>query len=161
MFRRALLLMTMSAVTAALAATPALAGEDPDPTPPAPQQTPTQPAPAPAPAPTPTPTQPAPVLHGSAKLRTSQCGPSNRSQAVVSGSRIESVTFFVDGKKVKSVTSPDSSGRFSLTMGCSNLSAGTHRGRASVTFQSGVRPTHRTMVFQVTRTQQARPQFTG
>jgi len=131
MFRRFLLLMTMALAALAVAVTPALAGEDPDDpaaSPPATQPAPTQPAPVP------------PALHGSAKLRTSQgCLAENRAQASVNGSQIESVAFFVDGRKVRTVFAPDESGRFTFT----------------------ISPTSRTLVFQITRTRAVRPQFAG
>jgi hypothetical protein len=153
MFRRFLLLMTMALAALAVAVTPALAGEDPDDpaaSPPATQPAPTQPAPVP------------PALHGSAKLRTSQgCLAENRAQASVNGSQIESVAFFVDGRKVRTVFAPDESGRFTFTMSCSRLHFGTHRARAAVAFKSGVSPTSRTLVFQITRTRAVRPQFAG
>src|ERR687887_18740 len=153
MFRRVLLLMTMALAAMALAVTPALAGEEPDPTPP--------PAAQPAPTPTPTPTVPL-VLTGSAHLHTSQgCMTGNRAKASVSGSRIESVAFFVDGKKVKTVTTPNAGASYKLSMGCAHLSFGTHRARAAVKFKTGVSPRHRTLIFQITRVQQVRPQFTG
>jgi hypothetical protein len=148
MFRRALLLMTMALAALALAATPAFAGEDPDD--PAASPPATQPAPAP------------PVLHGSAKLRTSQgCLAENRAQASVSGRQIESVEFFVDGRKARTVFAPDESGRFTFTMSCSRLGFGTHRARAAVAFKRGVSPTSRTLVFQITRSRPVRPQFAG
>jgi hypothetical protein len=158
MYRRALLLMTMALAALALTVTPAFAGEDPDPpaSPPAAQPTPTQPSP--------TPTQPTPVavVHGSAKLRTSQgCMAENRTKASVSGKAIESVAFFVDGRKVKTVSTPDASGRYTLSMSCRQLGFGTHRARATVAFESGVSPTHRTMIFQITRARQVSPQFAG
>jgi hypothetical protein len=153
MFRRVLLLMTMALAALAVAVTPALAGEDPDDpaaSPPATQPTPAQPAPAPQ------------ALHGSAKLRTSQgCLAENRAQASVNGSQIESVAFFVDGRKVRTVFAPDESGRFTLTMSCSRLGFGTHRARATVAFKRGVSPTSRTLVFQITRSRPVRPQFAG
>jgi hypothetical protein len=153
MFRRALLLMTMALAALALAVTPAFAGEDPDDpaaSPPATQPTPTQPAPAP------------PVLHGSAKLRTSQgCLAENRAQASVSGRQIESVAFFVDGRKARTVFAPDESGRFTFTMSCSRLGFGTHRARAAVAFKRGVSPKSRTLAFQITRSRPVRPQFAG
>jgi hypothetical protein len=153
MFRRALLLMTMALAALALAVTPAFAGEDPDDpaaSPPATQPSPTQPAPAPL------------ALHGSAKLRTSQgCLAENRAQASVSGRQIESVAFFVDGRKARTVFAPDESGRFTFTMSCSRLGFGTHRARAAVAFKRGVSPTSRTLVFQITRSRPVRPQFAG
>jgi hypothetical protein len=153
-FRRTLLLTTMALAALALAVTPAFAGEEPDPTASPPEQ------PSPAPSPTPAPT--APVVHGSAKLRTSQgCLSNNEAKASVSGKSIASVAFFVDGRKVKTVSSPDASGRFTFTMSCSHLSIGTHRARAAVSFKSGVSPTQRTMLFQITRARAAIPQFAG
>jgi hypothetical protein len=119
---------------------------------------PAQPAPTPTtPAPAPT----APVVHGSANLRTSQCLVANRAKASVSGKAISSVAFYVDGKKVKTVSSPDSSGRYSFTMSCSHLSVGTHRARAAVSFQSGASPTTKTLMFQITRVSAVSPQFAG
>ena len=153
MFRRLLLLMTMALAALAVAVTPAFAGEDPDDpaaSPPATQPAPAQPAPAPL------------ALHGSAKLRTSQgCLAENRAQASVNGTQIESVAFFVDGRKVRTVFAPDESGRFTFTMSCSRLGFGTHRARATVAFKSGVSPTSRTLVFQITRSRAVRPQFAG
>ena len=48
--------------------------------------------------------------------------------------------------KVKTVSSPDASGRYTFTMSCAHLSVGTHRARAAVSFESGVTPTQRTIV---------------
>jgi hypothetical protein len=149
--------MTMACAALALAATPALAGEDPPDPPAAP------PAAQPAPTPTqPAPAQPVPVLSGTAHLRTSQgCMTGDRAKASVSGSRIESVRFLVDGKAVKTLTSPNDNGRYTLSMSCSRLGFGSHRARASVSFRSGVRPTHSTLVFQITRARPVMPQFAG
>lgn len=153
MLHRALLLLTMSLAALALAVTPAFAGEEPDPT----DAPPAAPAPAPAPAPEPS----VPVVHGSAKLRTSQCTVANRAKASVSGTSIASVAFFVDGKKVKTVTTPNAGASYTLSMSCAHLTFGTHRARAAVTFKTGVSPQRRTLVFQVTRTRPVRPQFAG
>jgi hypothetical protein len=138
----------MALALSALAVPAAFAGEDPDPTSP----------PAAQPTPTPTPV----ALTGSARLHTSQgCMAANRTKASVSGSRIESVAFFVDGRKIKTVTTPNSGRSFALTMSCAHLGFGTHRARAAVTFETGVSPQHRTLVFQITRTRPVRPQFAG
>jgi curli biogenesis system outer membrane secretion channel CsgG len=143
----------MALAAMALAVTPAFAGEEPDPT----AAPPAQPAPTPT---TPTPAVPV-VVHGSANLRTSQCLVANRAKASVSGKAISSVAFYVDGKKVKTVSSPDSSGRFAFTMSCSHLSVGTHRARAAVSFQSGASPKTKTLMFQITRVSAVSPQFAG
>jgi hypothetical protein len=155
-FHRALLLTTMALAALALAVTPAFAGEEPDPTaPPAAQPTPTPTTPT-----TPTPT--VPIVHGSAKLSTSQgCLTKDRAKATVSGKAIASVAFYVDGKKVKTVSSPDSSGRYTLTMSCAHLGFGTHRARAAVSFESGATPTSKTLLFQITRSTATSPQFAG
>lgn len=156
MFRRVLPLMTTALAALAFAVTPAFAGEDPDPpaSPPA-----AQPTPTPTP---PTPSQPVPVLTGSAHLRSSQgCMAGNRAKASVSGSRIETVRFYVDGRQVKTLTSPNDDGRYTLSMSCSRLGVGSHRARAAVSFQDGVQPTHSTLMFQITRARQVRPQFAG
>jgi hypothetical protein len=145
----------MALAALALAVTPAFAGEPPD--------DPTAPPAQPAPAPT-TPTVPtAPIVHGSAKLRTSQgcLTPNDRAKASVSGTAIASVAFFVDGRKVKTVSSPDTSGRYTFTMGCAHLSVGTHRARAAVSFESGATPVRRTLLFQITRSSAVRPHFAG
>jgi len=158
MFRPALTLATLALAVSAVAVPSAFAGEEPDPTsPPAAQPTPTQPAPTSQPAPA----DPV-VLIGSAKLRTSQgCMAGNRAKASVSGSRIESVAFFVDGTKVKTLNTPNSGGSYTLTMSCAQLTFGTHRARAAVTFKTGASPHQRTLVFQITRTRPVRPQFAG
>jgi len=162
MFRPAMTLATLALAVSAVAVPPAFAGEEPDPTsPPAAQPTPTQPTPT-----QPTPTQPTPtnpvVLTGSSKLSTSQgCMAGNRAKASVSGSQNESVAFFVDGKKVKTLNTPNSGASYTLTMNCAQLTFGTHRARAAVTFKTGVSPQQRTLVFQITRTRPVRPQFAG
>jgi hypothetical protein len=147
----------MALAAMALAVTPAFAGEEPDPTAAPPAQ--------PAPTPTPTPTTPTPavpvVAHGSANLRTSQCLVANRAKASVFGKAISSVAFYVDGKKVKTVSSSDSSGRYTFAMSCSHLSVGTHRARATVSFRSGASPTTKTLMFQITRASAVSPQFAG
>jgi hypothetical protein len=77
---------------------------------------------------------------------------------VVSGDDIARVTFYVDGKRVKTATQPDSNGSFALSMSCSRLSVGANRARATVSFASG---SSQTLRFQITRTQAASPRFTG
>jgi hypothetical protein len=150
MFRRALLPLTMALAALSLAGAPAFAGEDPDPAPPSP------PAAQPAPTPTQTPSQ-----NASADLRTRGCLSHDRARFTVSGDLIDSVAFYVDGKRVATDTSANSSGDYTYSMSCSRLSYGTHSARAAVAFQQGVTPTNRTLRFRITRTQVVRPQFAG
>ena len=114
-----------------------------------------------------TPTAPAdpnaPATPASASLRSSQgCLSGSRAKAVVTGEPIRSVAFFLDGRRVKTVTRPDSASRFTYSMRCAHLRVGAHRGRAVVTFENGATPASRTLRFQVTRRPAQRsPRFTG
>jgi hypothetical protein len=140
-------MLLLPAVLAALAlpVAPALAGEDPG-----------TPAPPPAPTPAPVPTA------GSATLHVSQgCVSHKRAKAVVTGANIDTVSFYVDGKRMKTVTSPTSTGRYGFTMSCSRLSVGAHRARAAVTFQTGTSLARQTLRFQLTRSRQVSARFTG
>jgi hypothetical protein len=140
MSRRSLLLFPAMVAAIALPVAPALAGED-DPAPTAPS--------APAPA------------AGSASLHVSQCVGAKRARVRVTGTEIAEVTFFVDGERVKTVTEPNSDEEWRLSMKCSTLSVGAHRGRAAVSFEEGASPTSTTLRFQVTRARQGSPRFTG
>jgi hypothetical protein len=145
-FRRSLLLPLAALAALALPVAPALAGEDGE-APPAP------PAPG-TPAP--------PAATNSATLHATQgCVTGRRVKATVSGSGIDTVAFFVDGKLIKRVTTPASSGRFVFSMRCARLSVGGHSARASVTFQAGTSPASQTLRFQITRGRQAAARFTG
>jgi hypothetical protein len=114
-----------------------------------------------------TPTAPAdpnaPTTPASARLRSSQgCMSGSHAKAVVTGAPINSVAFFLDGRRVKTVTRPDSASRFTFSMRCAHLRVGAHRGRAVVTFESGATPASRTLRFQITRRPAQRsPRFTG
>lgn len=150
MSRRSLLLFPAVVAAIALPVAPALAGED-DPVPSAP--VPSAPAPS-APAPS------APAA-GSATLHVSQCVGTKRAKVRVTGTEIDEVVFFVDGARVKALSEPNSGDEFTLSMKCSTLSVGAHRGRASVSFSAGASPSSTTLRFQVTRARQGSPRFTG
>ena len=101
-----------------------------------------------------------PAVHGSATLLSAQgCLVANRAEASVSGTAIASVAFYVDGKRVRTVASPDRRGRFTLTLSCARLRFGTHRARAVVAFEAGIRPARRTIGFQITRSTRPSPRF--
>jgi hypothetical protein len=84
-----------------------------------------------------------------------------RAKAFVSGDEIASVTYTVDGKRVKRVTNPTSSGRFVFSMACSRLSFGAHTARARVAFTAGTSPARTSMRFQITRSARTSARFTG
>jgi len=139
MSRRTLLLLPAVIAAVALPPSAAMAGED-DPV--------TPPTPAPGPE----------LVSGSASLHASDCVARARTRVTVTGELIDSVAFFVDGERVKTVTTPDAEGRFKLTMACSHLDVGAHRGKAVVAFEQGAGETLR---FQITRTRRQAPRFAG
>jgi hypothetical protein len=97
-----------------------------------------------------------------AKLHMSQgCVSGSRTKLAVTGSDIDSVTYFVDGKRIKRVTTPTSKGRFVISMRCAKLHIGANRGRAVVNFEAGASRASRTLRFQLTRGLQSSPRFTG
>lgn len=133
MSRRQLLLLPALLSAMALPVAPALAGED-DPT-----------APAPGTAPV------------AAKLNVKQgCVIGIRAKVVVTAPGAETVAFYLDGEHVKTVN-PSSRGRAVISMRCTRLSVGAHRGRAVASYASS----QQTLRFQITRARQSSPQFTG
>jgi hypothetical protein len=87
------------------------------------------------------------------------CVSDSRAKATVTGDDIASVAFYVDGNLVKTATRPTVRGTYVFAMRCSRLSVGAHRARAVVTSTSGSERT--TLRFQIARSAQASPRFTG
>jgi hypothetical protein len=85
------------------------------------------------------------------------CVSDSRAKATVSGDDISSVAFFLDGHLVKTVTRPTVRGTYVFAPRCSRLSVGAHRGRAVVRFGSD----RTTLRFQIARSAQGSPRFTG
>lgn len=81
--------------------------------------------------------------------------------ATVTGRQITRVTFYVDGKRSRSLTRPDSIGRWRLSMQVRSF--GTHRVRALVHFTraSGTQTKTLRLTFSRCRAAVVRPQFTG
>ena len=81
----------------------------------------------------------------------------------MTGRRIRSVTFSLDGRRLRVVTKPDSRGRWRVTIRLSSIGYGTHRVTALVRHTANTRPTTRTlrMVFSRCRPQITQPKFTG
>jgi hypothetical protein len=79
-------------------------------------------------------------------------------KATVSGRRIATVTFRLDGRRVKTTRG---AGAFSVRT--STLSAGRHRIKARVTYEAGsaTRPRTHVLTFQRCAVRQVAPQFTG
>jgi hypothetical protein len=140
------------------------------PTPPPPPQEPpttTPPVQPPAQSVSPTPqvrVSPARVRPGSATLRgPSGCPTTSAVAATVSGRRIVKVTFYVDGKKVKTLTNANRDGRWVLPMNVKRFAFGTHRVRVTVQFARSSQTKAKTLRLSFSRCHSAvvKPQFTG
>jgi hypothetical protein len=96
---------------------------------------------------------------GSGTLDTVRnCVNHSRAKVTLSGDEVDSVVFYVDGRRVKAVDEPTVNGTYVMAMRCSRLTPGAHRGRAVVTDTAGDNSTLR---FTLARTAQAAPRFTG
>jgi hypothetical protein len=140
------------------------------PTPPTPPQEPpttTPPVSPPVQVVSPTPqvrVSPARVRPGSAKLRgPSGCPTTSAVAASVSGRRIVKATFYVDGKKVKTLTKANRNGAWVLPMNVKRFAFGTHRVRVTVQFAKSSETKAKTLRLSFSRCHSAvvKPQFTG
>jgi hypothetical protein len=107
---------------------------------------------------------PARVRPGSVKLRgPSGCPTTSAVAAAVSGRRIVKVTFYVDGKKVKTLSEPNRDGRWVLPMNVKRFAFGTHRVRVTVQFARSSQTKAKTLRLSFSRCHSAvvKPQFTG
>jgi hypothetical protein len=138
--------------------------------PPPPQEPPTDTPPADQPAVqaiSPTPqvrVSPARVRPGSARLRgPSGCPTTSAVAATVSGRRIVKVTFYVDGRKVKTLTHANRNGAWVLPMNVKRFAFGTHRVRVTVQFAKSSQTKAKTLRLSFNRCHPAvvKPQFTG
>jgi hypothetical protein len=105
------------------------------------------------------------VRPGSATLRgPSGCPTTSAVAATVSGRRIVKVTFYVDNKKVKTLTQPNKSGgRWVLPMDVKRFAFGSHRVQARIEFARSSQTNSRTlrMSFNRCRPANVTPKFTG
>jgi hypothetical protein len=107
---------------------------------------------------------PARVRPGSVRLRgPSGCPTTSAVAATVSGRRIVKVTFYVDSKKVKTLTQPNRNGRWVLPMNVKRFAFGTHRVRVTVQFARSSQTQARTLRLSFNRCRPAvvTPKFTG
>ena len=107
---------------------------------------------------------PARVRPGSARLSgPSGCPTTNAVAASVSGRRIVKVTFYVDGRKVKTLTKANRQGKWVLPMDVKRFAFGTHRVRVTVQFAKSSQTKARTLRLSFNRCHPAvvKPQFTG
>jgi hypothetical protein len=107
---------------------------------------------------------PARVTPGSAKLRGPHgCPDTNAVAATVTGRKIAKVTFYVDNKKVKTLTKPNKRGRWVLSVNMRKVAYGSHRVEAKVEFtkSSGTKTKRLRLSFNRCGANNVRPQFTG
>jgi hypothetical protein len=159
MHARSLLFLPVMLAAFALPVAPALAGDPEDGEDPPPVVAPVVPPAPTLPAPAPAPLDPQIVapLNGTATLRAQSCVSRTQAQAVVTGERIASVVFFLDGRRVDT----DAGDSFEHSTTCSHLRPGAHRARVVVRFQPGVTPVRRTLRFLLVRRVQTTPRFAG
>jgi hypothetical protein len=81
----------------------------------------------------------------------------------VTGRQIRRVTFFVGGKRVKTVTKADSRGRWTLSVRTGSLRRGANAVVARVQFTTASQTRTRDLRITITRcaARQVSPQFTG
>jgi hypothetical protein len=107
---------------------------------------------------------PARVTPGTAKLHgPSGCPDTNAVAATVNGKKISKVTFYVDNKKVKTLTKPNKGGGWSLSVNMRQIAYGSHRVTAKVEFtkSSGTKTKTLRLTFNRCNASDVRPQFTG
>ena len=108
---------------------------------------------------------PARVRPGSATLRgPTGCQTTSAVAATVTGRRIAKVTFYVDGRKVKTLTTANASGgRWVLPMNVKRFAFGTHRVQARIQFARSSQTGARTLRLSFNRCRPAivTPKFTG
>jgi hypothetical protein len=105
------------------------------------------------------------VRPGSARLRgPTGCPTTSAVAATVTGRRIVKVTFYVDGRRVKTLTKANASGgRWVLPMNVKRFAFGTHRVQARIQFARSSQTASRTLRLSFNRCRPAivRPKFTG
>jgi hypothetical protein len=79
----------------------------------------------------------------------------------VEGRQIASATFYLDGHKMKTVTKPDRSRRFGITVRTTKLTFGVHRVKVRVVFKADSETKPETMRVLIFRCRPPRPTFTG
>jgi hypothetical protein len=107
---------------------------------------------------------PATARPGSASLHGPKgCPTSNVVAATVSGKRIVKVTFYVDNKKVKTLTKPNKGSGWTLSVAMRQVAYGSHRVYAKVEFAKSSGTPTKTLRLAFTRcgASNVKPQFTG
>ncbi len=107
---------------------------------------------------------PAGKVSGRARLTgTVGCAASRYAKAAVTGNAIKQVTFYVNGKKVKTLTKANSGKNFQVLFTTKSLKYGTYKVQAKVQFKANAVPSSRTLNLQFSRCRPRviKPKFTG
>jgi hypothetical protein len=104
-----------------------------------------------------------PTRAGSARLLAPTGCVARAFNARVRGVEIKQVVFRLDGKKIKTLTKPNSAGNFQIRVNPANYKVGVHRIVATVTFtsESGTKQKTLRISFQRCPRKLAAPRFTG
>jgi hypothetical protein len=123
------------------------------------------PAPPPAPLVASSPSQAAPAVRGTARLSGPGGCVSRAFSATVTGARIAQVSFSLDGKRVKTLRSPNSGTRWSYRIVPGSLKTGVHRVSVGVSYTVNTTPRTQRLRLAFQRCAQAArkvaPRFTG
>jgi hypothetical protein len=103
------------------------------------------------------------ILPGSAKLLAPTGCVAKAFNARVSGQNVAKVVFLLDGKKIKTLTTPNAGARFQVRVNPAKLRIGVHRIVANVTFTAATKKAAKSyrISFQRCPSKLAAPQFTG
>jgi hypothetical protein len=103
------------------------------------------------------------VAPGNAKLLAPTGCVAKAFNARVSGQNVAKVVFLLDGKKIKTLTTPNAGARFQVRVNPAKLRIGVHRIVANVTFTAATKKAAKSyrISFQRCPSKLAAPQFTG
>jgi hypothetical protein len=103
------------------------------------------------------------IVPGSAKLVAPTGCVAKAFNARVSGQNVAKVVFLLDGKKIKTLTKPNSGARFQVRINPAKMKIGVHRISATVTFAAATKKKAQTfrISFQRCAAKLLAPRFTG
>ena len=99
--------------------------------------------------------------HGAASAHGPRECVVGNARVYVTGRQIKSVTFYLDGPKVKTLKRPDKKGRYLININAGDLGFRMHRVRIVVVFVPSSKTRPKTMHIVVARCPPPRPVFTG
>jgi hypothetical protein len=101
------------------------------------------------------------VISGLARVDAPQECVTGVTPLYVTGRQIKSVTFYLDGRKVKSIARPDRKGRYGIKVNSRKLRFVVHRARMVVVFTTSSETKPQTLRLVLIRCPVPHPRFTG